>query len=132
MDATFFLAICGSLCTFLYVSSLCISIRFRGDFGLLTDDSPADSESRPEWLSSKFTSSLQQRKNTLSASKSYQSLPTTDTGSKQNIGATWNIQDGSSGGLLDIPRGDLTLLLAPPVAGYGTKLHNLKIGLKDT
>lgn len=33
--------------------------------------------------------------------------------------------------LLEVPLGDLSLLMSPPVGGYGTRLHNLKIDLKE-
>lgn len=44
---------------------------------------------------------------------------------------------GSGGGgggvseILEVPLGDLSLLINPPVGGYGSRTHNLKIDLKE-
>lgn len=42
-----------------------------------------------------------------------------------------NLQSGAFSELLDIISEDLRLLFSPPKYGYGSKLYNLKIDLKD-
>jgi hypothetical protein len=88
----------------MYLGSLLLSVQFVGDFGVMPDEA-------------------------------VKKPPSTLTHSHALRGLTLKIAaDESATGLadmLDVPVGDVSLLLAPPSGGYGSRLHNLKIDLKE-
>jgi hypothetical protein len=107
MNASFHMAICACMTGLIYLGSLLLSVQFRGDFGVMPDEavkkpSPAQSH--------------------------------TGTHTLRSLGRNHVPADDGGSGLtemLDIPLSDLTLLLAPPSGGYGTRMHNMKIDLKE-
>jgi len=167
MDSSFFLAAGACVCTLLYLCSLLVSVQFRGDFGVVADETPtsADMASSLNLGHAKpiaaytalqrrvgSTANLRGVSNNIAPytqSHVQASLQTPLTTPRSTYSSSTPARDprghayvSAHGGdeasrcsctdLLEIPRGDLRLLLSSPVAGYGTKLHNLKLGMKDS
>ena len=167
MDSSFFLAAGACVCTLLYLCSLLVSVQFRGDFGVVADETPtsADMASSLNLGHAKpitAYTALQRRVGSMANLRSatgaappytqphaQASLQTPLTTPRSTYSSSTPVRDPRGGGyaypahgeaasscscadLLEIPRGDLRLLLSSPVAGYGTKLHNLKLGMKDS
>lgn len=154
MDSSFFLAAGACVCALLYLCSLLVSVQFRGDFGVVADETP----SRANIISSlnigrakpiTAYTALQRRVGSMNNLRNASGVPSEGTHTQPYAyiaahtplttprgsvypGYGESISGCSCQDLLEIPRGDLRLLLSSPVAGYGTKLHNLKLGMKDS
>ncbi len=136
MDSSFFLAICASMCSLSYLGSLFIAIQFRGDFGVVSDEVVTDGDDTPRTpivrnaITATFSYSNLQRRQLSSTSLSSRDKSSLNQhkNSKNTLDANQSIM---SGGVFEIPKGDMALLFAPPVAGYGPKLYNVKVGMKD-
>lgn len=165
MDSSFFLAAGACVCTLLYLCSLLVSVRFRGDFGVVADETPtsaemADSLKLAHAKPITAYTAIQRRVGSMSSLRSAQGsvsmaqhtqaqAQTPLTTPRSHYSSSTPIRDYrgtahpvygepnssttcSCLDILEIPRGDLRLLLSEPIAGYGTKLHNLKLGMKDS
>lgn len=92
-----------ALSSLLYCATFLFSLQFRGDFGIMPDNID-ESTGASSWPSV--------------------SLP---------LSSQANDSLGQSGiaDLGEIVAEDLRLLVSPPRYGYGSRLHNLKVDLKD-
>ncbi len=54
-------------------------------------------------------------------------------GARQSSPLIHSDDDSSKGvvDILEVPLGDLSLLLSPPTNSYGSRLHNIKVDLKE-
>lgn len=113
MNASFAFSLCACTGSLLYVASLLISVQFRGDFGVMSDEAiigcgstAASSGSRSVVASSPLV---------------YQ--PGFDTDPQLGGGGVSDI--------FEVPLGDISLLVSHPMSGYSSRLHNLKIDIKE-
>lgn len=114
MDSSFFLALSACACSFVYMISLLINVQFRGDFGVVSDEA---------MVQASMGQGLGQTGQNQSATH------TAAIGLNSYRDKNQLLQGLSA--LLEVPLQDVSLLLSPPAAGYGSKLHNLKIDLKE-
>jgi len=178
MDSSFFLPLCACISVMLYTGSLLISIQFRGDFGIMSDDvldnsmltgsgglnggvglstskssSALLSTNRRNISSTNLNLNASNRSPIPSISKGQTHLNNNPMSKFGNVGPYLlhsnslqpngpisnnipidqisNSSTNEVGNFFDIPRGDVALLFSPPISGYGTKLHNVKLGQKD-
>jgi hypothetical protein len=89
----------------MYVGTLLLNVQYRGDFGLISEQVPGGG---------------------LSGAGAGLS-----TAALRRMGTTGTVLERGDGVLLSTPIRDVNLLFSTVVAGYGTKLHNLKVDLKD-
>ena len=105
----------------LYISTLFLSIQYRGDFGLIAD---ADEMAGDISAVSKASYEDNTRKNSYG-----------NTNRKLNDSHTESVS--MSRGVFDVPLADLSLLFSSistsnnNLYNYGTKTHNLGMNLKD-
>ena len=122
-----------------------LSVQFRGDFGIMNDElftwdmlnrkpyessiSNDDIFSRLEtgrYNNNNTNGNTTNSNNTNSWKGNNNNNPYSNTKFNNNNGM--NSSGKFTNGLLDVPISDLSLLLSSPISGYGTRLHNLKIG----
>lgn len=159
LDSSFFLSFSYSLILIAYMLSLFLSIRFRGDYGIMSDEEEFQKSRGSDGVNGNRGSGqggvvisagseiksggkgLHQRHQGSSASGSLDSF-STDVSAGSGIGG----QAGSVGegrpatccsaltdNVLSVPLGDVSLLMTSSVSSssYGSKLYNLKDDFKD-
>ena len=106
--------------------SLLINVQFRGDFGIMTDEAMRHMGAGGSGSHSAAGSSAKSRGT--SAHGHGHGTVAGGVGLEEIGGSSHSMGD-----LFEVPLGDLSLLVSPPVGGYGTRLHNLhmKIDLKE-
>jgi hypothetical protein len=106
MNAASCFSLTLALSSLLYCATFLLSLQFKGDFGVMPDnlDESAGGGSSNPWPAMTLPLSSQ-------ATDSLGQTGITDLG--------------------EIVAEDLRLLFSPPRYGYGSRLHNLKVDLKD-
>ena len=121
MDVSFLFSLTACMSLILYISTLFLSIQYRGDFGLIAD---ADEMAGDISAVSKASYEDNTRKNSYG-----------NTNRKLNDSHTESVS--MSRGVFDVPLADLSLLFSSistsnnNLYNYGTKTHNLGMNLKD-
>lgn len=160
MNAVSFLSISICILSFLYVCTLLLNLKFQGDFGTIIDDSTALTSSSSirlknprtgvsnTWSSKGMTSRGRGNNSeggvediTISYPSWYPAINATGNSfDPLNAATGWcpccnslslSCCDPVIRELISIPEEDLLLLFSPPKYGYGTKLYNLKVDVKD-
>jgi hypothetical protein len=148
LDSSFFLPLSACSVLLAYMSSIFITVQFRGDFGVM-----ADYQDNYSWQTGSSGQAAGQEEGLRSSSNSSRSprharqrfaVPSpnsnSDGGSRQRYDDSRTTEKIEATGdkdehhVLAIPFGDLQLLLSGPgsqIYSYGSKLHNLKDDFKD-
>lgn len=112
MDASFTLSICGCACSLIYFLTLLLNVQFRGDFGLILDEGIRENAG-------------------MTVGGGVSPILPSHHHHPGAVGMTRGHSTSSSmGNLLEVPMGDLSLLLDAPITGYGTRQHN-NVNLKE-
>jgi len=161
MDALSFLSLSICTCSLLYACTLLLDVRFRGDFGVILDHVGGDLDGTRadiDYFESSSSSSGSSSSSSSSIVSSSSSGSGSSSSSSRGSGGSSMLDrnrelgralhhhhhsqsldadaasccDATTKELLAVPYEDMCLLFSQPArSGYGSKLHNLKLDIKD-
>lgn len=136
MDSSFFLSLSACVSSLMYIGTLLLNVQFRGDFGIMTDQAVLPSTVYDSGGDSGSTGGIRSGSSGLMpmvflGSGGFKSGTVYEDGANSSSHGAAQHAAQSVGELLSVPIGDISLLFAPKVSGFGTRLYNLKVGLKD-